>query len=59
MIETPYDLDAVRALDDVRLIQFLELVYTFGPKVALAWLAMCHGWDSQPRKRPVSRRLLQ
>lgn len=44
MIETPYDLDAVRALDDVRLIQFLELVYTFGPRVAMAWLAMCNGW---------------
>ena len=41
MIESPYDLDAVRALDDARLWQLLVLVDDFGWPVAKAWLAMC------------------
>ena len=39
MIETPYDLDAVRALDDDRLWQFCVLLEDWGPRVATAWLS--------------------
>ena len=36
-----YDLDAIRALDDDRLMQFCTLLEDWGERVALAWLAMC------------------
>ena len=59
MIDTPYDLDAVRALDDPALAQLLELIDTFGPRVATVWLARWRngGIDATTETPPVRQTL--